>query len=438
MAELESIPPAETLPAEPSAVSTMAMVDWTTLVDHRSAVSASETLEEVQHRFQQTNLRYMAVVEGNRAVGLCTGRQVAMKLGSQYGFALFAREPIRTCLVPRPLIIRIGQPWEDVLQRVFARGRDDFNQDVLLVDGAGAFQGLITVQNLVRLQNRLLLESIARLEEQQAEITRRNRQMTDDLLMAREMQLAMLPRGLPEAPSGVAPGRGAVRVLSYYAPLGLVSGDFFEVLAVSETAVGLLIADVMGHGVQAALVTAMMRALIQDHAPVAADPGAFLGVLNRSLSVILESCQLATFVSAFAVVADVEAGSLAYANAGHPCPILLRRAGGAALCVDGEQNSNGGLLGISRDAVYTTGRMALAAGDRVLLFTDGLFEIRGADGEMLGSDGLMAIAARLKALPDGEFIGALVGAVRDFSPEGRFEDDVCLVGLEVLEVLGAS
>jgi sigma-B regulation protein RsbU (phosphoserine phosphatase) len=248
----------------------------------------------------------------------------------------------------------------------------------------------------------------------------------------------MLPRGLPEAPSGVAPGRGAVRVLSHYAPLGLVSGDFFEVLAVSETAVGLLIADVMGHGVQAALVTAMMRALIQDHAPIAADPGAFLGVLNRSLSVILEGCQLATFVSAFAVVADVAAGSLAYANAGHPCPILLRRAGGAALCVDGAQDSNGGLLGISRDAVYATGRMELAAGDRVLLFTDGLFEIRGADGEMLGPDGLMAIAARLKALPDGEFIGALVGAVRDFSPEGRFEDDVCLVGLEVLEVPGAG
>jgi sigma-B regulation protein RsbU (phosphoserine phosphatase) len=434
--EQNSIGQKNTNPAGYSAASEVAVVDWPALVDHRTFVRADETLEQVQQRFQQTNLRYMAVVEGDRAIGLCASRQVAMRLGSQYGFALFGREPIRSCLVPEPLIIRIGQPWADVLQRVFSRTREDFSRDVLLVDEAGGFRGLISVQNLVRLQNRLLTDSIARLEQQQAEISRRNRQMTEDLLMAREMQMAMLPRGLPDAPSGIAPGRGAVRVLSHYAPLGLVSGDFFEVLAVSESAVGILIADVMGHGVQAALVTAMMRALIQDHGHLAADPGAFLTVLNNRLTVILEGCQLPTFVSAFALVADVGAGSLAFANAGHPCPVLLRRGAGKIVSLDCEQHSNGGLLGISRDAGYATGRMELAAGDRVLLFTDGLFEIQGGGGEILGLPGLAALASSLMAHPGGVFVEELVRAARDFSPNGRFEDDVCLVGLEVLEIPG--
>lgn len=417
----------------PLAACEMAPVDWLTLVDHRGFVQADETLEQVQRRFQQANLRYMAVLEQDWAIGLCAGRQVGLRLGSQYGFALFAKQPIRNCLVPEPLIIRIGQPWAEVLQRVFSRTHDDFNEDALLLDEAGSFHGLISVQTLVRLQTRLLTQSIVCLEKQQAEISRHNRQMTEDLLMAREMQLAMLPRGLPDAPSGVVAGRGAVRVLSHYAPLKLVSGDFFEVLAVSESAVGLLIADVMGHGVQAALVTAMMRALIQDHGRLAADPGAFLTALNRSLTVILEGCQLPTFVSAFALVADVGAKSLSFANAGHHSPILLRPDTGAATALDCEQHHNGGLLGIARDTGYTTGRMDVEAGDRVLLFTDGLFEIQGSQGEILGLPGLAALAASLMARPGEAFVRDLMEAVRNFSPYGQFEDDVCLVSLEVLE-----
>jgi serine phosphatase RsbU (regulator of sigma subunit) len=251
------------------------------------------------------------------------------------------------------------------------------------------------------------------------------------------MQLAMLPRGLPEAPSGVIAGGGAVRIASHYAPLAIVSGDFYEVLALAETAVGILIADVMGHGVQAALVTAMMRALIQDHEHLAADPGRLLGVLNNGLTVILESCQMPTFVSALALVADMSAGTLSYANAGHPGPILLRESSGEAVAIDCEQCCNGGLLGIARDTVFPTGKMPLRAGDRVLLFTDGLFEIRGADGRELGPEGLLPLAAGLMPLRGEALVKGLVNAVRAFSPEAGFADDVCLVQLEVLRFIDA-
>lgn len=408
-------------------------VDWASLVDHRVFVQADETLEQVHRRFQQANLRYMAVLDQERAIGLCAGRRIGLQLGSQYGFSLFAKAPVWRYRLPNPLIVRIGQPCSEVLQRVFSRTGESFNEDVLLEDEASRFLGLISVQTLVRLQTRLFLHSIDRLQDQQTEISRRNRQMTDDLLMAREVQMALLPRELPKVPSGRVVGGGTIRMLSHYVPVGVVSGDFYEVLAISDTAVAVIIADVMGHGVQAALVTAMLRALMQSHRRIATDPGDFLAALNLSLCEILEGCRLATFVSAFALVADVAVGTLRFANAGHPAPILLQSTTGIARTLDGETQANGGVLGVSREAAFPAGVSDLAAGDLVLMFTDGLFEIPGADGEILGTERLTGLAARLVGRSGEELIAALIESVRSFSPQGRFEDDVCLLGLEILE-----
>lgn len=415
------------------AFSEAARVDWAELVDHRAFAQADETLEQAHQKFRSGNFRYLAVLDGDRALGLCAGRQIGLRLGSQYGFSLFARMPVRNYRLPDPLFIRLGQPVQDVLQQVFSRTGERFNEDVLLVDGKGLFQGLISVQTLVRLQTRLLLHSIRRLREKEEEISRHNRRMTEDLLMAREMQMALLPREPAMSFSGRTSGGGALRILSHYLPLGSVSGDFYEVLALSGTEVSVTIADVMGHGVQAALVTAMMRALIQGHRPLAAAPAEFLTALNRSLCEILEGCRSAVFVSAFTAVADLGDGTLRFANAGHPSPLLLRRGTGSALALDGEARNNGGVLGVDRGAVFHAGRTDLMAGDLVLLFTDGLFEIPGRDGEILGADGLRNLAARLIDQPGDGLAVALVEAARNHSPENRFEDDVCLLGLEIQE-----
>jgi serine phosphatase RsbU (regulator of sigma subunit) len=141
------------------------------------------------------------------------------------------------------------------------------------------------------------------------------------------------------------------------------------------------------------------------------------------------------FVSAFVVVADVATGSLSFANAGHPYPILLSQSTGTATVLDGECEHNGGVLGVSGDATFQAGRCPFVAGDRLLLFTDGLFEVHGGDGEILGIPGLLALAARRMHQPTDALIDDLVEAVRTFSPTGEFQDDVCLVGLEAGEEL---
>lgn len=415
-------------------ISEMGSVDWESLVDHRTCVQQNEDLASVQEKFRQADVSFMAVLDRKRVIGLCARHEIAMRLGSQYGFSLFGRTPVRDHLVAQPLLINVKQVWSDVLQRVFSRSGESFNQDVLLVDDRCTFLGLISVQTLVRLQTRLLMQSIVELEQKQAEICRRNQQLTEDLRMAREVQLAMLPRTVPTVPPEAAPDVSAVRVFSHHAPLGLVSGDFFDVFPVSDTAIAVLIADVMGHGVQAALVMAMMRALIQNHREAAAEPGRLLTALNRDFCDMLKGSSLSTFASAFSLVIDIGAGEFRYANAGHPCPIHLCRQTGHAAHLDCVQSSNGGLLGVRPNVVYHTGSAELKAQDAVVLFTDGLFEVRGEDDDLLGPERLLALVASTMKQSGQVLIRDLVSGVQGFSPHGQFEDDVCLVTVEIGEI----
>lgn len=414
-------------------------IDWRDWIDHREAVSSDDTLETAHRRFLSTDVGFMAVLEGRGPVGLCSRQAVGMKLGTQYGYSLFGKAKVTACMVPDPPSIRVGQSCSEVLIRVFSRSGDSFHEDVPLVDGAGDFLGLISIQSLTRLQNRLFLQHIGQLEEKRAEITRRNCQMIEELLMAREMQVAMLTDQWPPVKSGAShPPSESVRLLRHYAPLGLVSGDFYEALTISETAVGLFIADVMGHGMQAALVTAMVRALIHSHSHLAADPGRFLAALNRDLCEIFSNHQTPIFISAFAVVADLAGGTLRYANAGHPSPILLRRTEGSVCPLECRESVNGGVLGVAAGARFGSQQSPLGEGDVLLMFTDGLFEVEARPGFILGMEGLLALAAAHIGETGEVLVRKLVESVRQSSRSGKFEDDVCLVGLEALVIGGNS
>src|SRR5262249_44851321 len=140
-------------------------------------------------------------------------------------------------------------------------------------------------------------ERVIRLEEALVEqnrvLSERNAQMEADLRMACEVQQALLPQGYPSFPANVPPEASALRFYDRYRPNGAVGGDFFDVLPLSDTQAGLFICDVMGHGVRAALVTAMVRALLEGFRELAADPGWFLAEMNRELIAILGQTSVA-------------------------------------------------------------------------------------------------------------------------------------------------
>src|SRR5690606_29783868 len=112
--------------------------------------------------------------------------------------------------------------------------------------------------------------------------------------------------------------QSAVAFSHRYISAAAVGGDFFDFFAINDTSAGILICDVMGHGMRAALITAIMRGLIEELMDAAAEPGSFLTEINRSLRAILRQTREPFLATAFYGVVDLKSGDFTFANAGHP------------------------------------------------------------------------------------------------------------------------
>ena len=277
---------------------------------------------------------------------------------------------------------------------------------------------------------KLNLELEQRVAERTRELREKNYEIEEDLKMARELQMALLPRQFPSIPRGVSLAESAIKFSSFYYPTGSVSGDFFTVNYRSDTAVDVLIADVMGHGVRAGLITAMMCALVEKFGAASPDPAAMLTKMNHSLVEILKHTGITLFATAFYLIVDVTRSRLLYANAGHPNPLLLHR--GRDELEQMSSNGNvGPALGLFDNAKYRSCECPMEVDDFIMLFTDGLFEVEAPDHELYSRERL-SDAVRLRGkLQSAELFTQLFAELRQFSNRTDFPDDVCLLGVEV-------
>ena len=265
---------------------------------------------------------------------------------------------------------------------------------------------------------------------------KKSQQIEDELKMASELQLAMVPQDFPAISVG-ADGGEALKFYTYYLPSGAVSGDFFDVFQLSDTAVGVFICDVMGHDVRAALVTAMMHALVQDLSVTAADPGQLLSEINLALFKVFRQSGATMFATALYMVADVATGRVSYANAAHPHPLRLKRPAGVVEVLDYDAGGKkGAALGLFRDSAYSTCHRPLAVEDLLVVYTDGLTEEEGPDGGIFSQERLGDTLVQLSSLPPKEMLAKVLGEVRRFSGHQEFSDDVCLLGVEVKRLKG--
>ena len=280
-------------------------------------------------------------------------------------------------------------------------------------------------------QSKLLEDELARTA---GELAMKNSQMRADLEMAREIQEAFLPLTYPGFPAGTKTEQSALRFCHRYRPAVAVGGDFFDVLALSDTEAGVLICDVMGHGVRAALITAIIRALIEQFKPLAANPGPFLSAVNQGLVAVLKQTRMPMFASAFYLVADVGRGQLRCASAGHHAPCRLRRATGEVSLLSSSKASVGPALGVFENTTYGAIEHPLASGDVILLFTDGLFEVEGRDGDLYGQDRLLDAIRKYAALPPSALLDSLLTGVDQFAGSPELRDDLCVVAIEAARV----
>ena len=294
-------------------------IDLRTLVSHRTATQSVASMESVSEIFKNGPANFMAVLDGERLLGMCSRQETAALLGGRYGFSLWARKPIGEHLCKQETRIEVTMPIGDVLRAVFARPDKNFYDDVLLVDESGGFLGFIGTETLFKVQNALLLTNIRELEERDRVIRRKNEQMETDLRMATELQQALMPSTYPSFPSD-PDGVTALRFYHRYLPASMMGGDFFHIARLSDDTAGICICDVMGHGVRAALITAMLRALIETHAAEAADPGRFLTELNNEFTRILKQTGTLVFATVLYCVINIRDRTPVL-----HAPVILRR-----------------------------------------------------------------------------------------------------------------
>ena len=302
-----------------------------------------------------------------------------------------------------------------------------------LRDAAGRVIGLqgmfwdVTEKKHAEDQIRRTTAELARSRE---ELRQKNQLMEDNLRMAREIQTAMLPQQYPSFPPDVPLEQSSFRFVHRYEPAESVSGDFFSVSALSEDEAAMFICDVTGHGIRAALVTAMIRALTEELKPLSRDPGMFLRKLNSDLCSILKTTGSPMLTTAFYLVADRTTGVMRFANAGHPKPLLVRRSAGRVEPLVNVTGQSQPALGLFDDPPYQTTEGTLAPGDFVMLFTDGLYEVQGLNEELYSQERMMMDVQNLLSKPSGQLFDELLDAIRAFAVSHEFDDDVCIVGME--------
>jgi sigma-B regulation protein RsbU (phosphoserine phosphatase) len=237
------------------------------------------------------------------------------------------------------------------------------------------------------------------------------RRLERELSIARDIQRSFLPSRAPDVPGFDLAGTS----ISH----DQVGGDYYDFIPISETRLGLAIADVSGKGIPAALIMAGFRMSLLAEIR---NEFAIRAVMRKASLLLHESTERNKFVTAFYGVLDWKNGVLIFSNAGHNPPILVHRDGSS------EQLTEGGVaLGVLADARYEERPIALQNGDVLVMFTDGVSEAENEKGEMFGEQRLEDLVRRHAHSPAAEILQKIVDTVTRWTGEKGASDDVTLI-----------
>lgn len=242
----------------------------------------------------------------------------------------------------------------------------------------------------------------------------RERKLTEveqELATARQIQNSILPRGTPQVMS--------LEIATRYQPMTAVAGDFYDFLKLSDDSLTILVADVSGHGVPAALVASMLKICFAAQWAQARDPASVLAGFNRMLCDVLRG----QYVTAACAHVDMGAKMVTYSGAGHPPSLLLRKNRGELV----ELAENGLFIGPFPQATYNNVSAPLESGDKLLLYTDGIIEAKASDGEEFGRERLSQLLLTMKNLAPADLISGLFSRIGSEAPQ----DDLTVVLAQV-------
>ncbi len=269
------------------------------------------------------------------------------------------------------------------------------------------------------------VESAFRLIAMQKEIKRQNRELTafqdrmeGELSLAAALQMGLLPK-LP----GEAAGS---RYTHRYLPAEGIGGDIYAVSTAVDGGTALMIADVSGHGVTAALISAMVKTSFESHVRQPGAPLAWAVGMNGDLS---RSVLAEQFATAWVGHLDPATDMLRYVVAGHPAAIRIPGGAKGGLHRPEFLQGKGFMLGLDENLPFSEQSTELKVGDRLVLYTDGLVEVEREDKSMLGEDGFLKICCELPSSPE-DAVAHIISKVQEYNGPAVFGDDVPRVVLD--------
>ncbi|MBV9302107.1 MAG: PP2C family protein-serine/threonine phosphatase [Acidobacteriaceae bacterium] len=378
--------------------------------DFLIVIPATLLLEEVFGRGWRSSVRWgVWILAGYAFIGLMVG----VLSGNPYRLP----EPARILLLPLLLFIFLlnvskgYRPPQFADAKIFLIGlgifiafifEDHWAPPRFQAEPIGFFTytctlGIIAVRRAIRNERRLLA-------------------VEQEMASARQIQSSILPAEAPQI--------AGVRIAARYSPMATVAGDFYDFAPVDSNRLGILVADVAGHGMPAALIASMVKVALASQQPHAGDPSLVISGLNEVFCNQLRS----KYLTAGYLVIDACHRAATYSGAGHP-PLIVWRAS--------EQNveryeNNGLFLGFRANETYPKLDIPLSPGDRLLLYTDGLLEATNHAEQCFG-DGIDSCIARHHNLSADQFADALLADLRAWSGNSnarRQDDDLTLLVID--------
>jgi len=372
-------------------------------------IPAQTPVKDVAALFQADPSLLMIPVNGAAGFeGVISRRELfSQHLARQYAMELYGKKAISLLMNTHTVTMT---PETDVSAALaLLLGYDpDLETDSFPVLADGACMGIVHVAELMMAISKTQAGLLDTLEMLSARIR-------EEVDKARQIQRELLP---PASFTHAGLVLDAVLINSTE-----ISGDFYDYFVMDDgQRLGVMVGDVSGHGVQSGMVATAAKAglhLLLERGITT--PGALLAGMNTA---VMATASNALMMTAIVAVVDLSSHTLTMANAGHNYPFLYQAAAKQVVMLD---EAGGFPLGFDAASVYAEASMAFCPGDRLLLYTDGIIEARGATGEEFGYERLGDyMEAALNGAPDA-FRHGLVEQVRAFSASERFEDDVTLL-----------
>ncbi len=300
---------------------------------------------------------------------------------------------------------------DDFTPVILMTGSEDLNTKIKGLN-IGADDYLIKPLN----ENELLarVNSLIRLKKTHDELYEKNQMIQKELSIAQKVQQFIIPRDFDHIQYPKISGR--------YLPIEDIGGDFFDCYKLGDDT-GILIADVTGHGIPAAMVMTMSKMMFGLYASQIDSPHILLSRINNEIRKLILDNQ---YITAFYLIYDSEHRCIRFTNAGHARPLYFRRASGKILALD----TDGLFVGIKDDTEYEEKSLNVQEGDRLFLYTDGITEIKNSEREEFGEKRLARYLLNNADVKGSAFCDSLLAEVRLFTGGQSPNDDIAFLNIE--------